>query len=1015
MALNMSFHSIDNLSAKDQRLFNQFGRGIHAEIPFGLIHEAFESIVDTYPQAIAGRHHDGITITYQDLEKRANVLSNELIRRGVRPNDRVCIVVSRSIELLVGIIAILKAGAQYVPLDGGITADGALEHVINDCGGRIILCLRKYRAKVERHSRKYGSEIMELDGQATKALAGNEKRPVVKMDPSFGAYVVYTSGTTGKPKGVDVRHRNIVNNLLVEPANLKITVGKNVAQLLNISFDMAQWEILATLMNGGTLHIRNGVWTDVLEQVDTVIATPTVLGKFSQADFPNIKTVVVGGEPCPVPLAEEWSPYVDFWNICGPTEVTILNTAHLHKPNDLLTIGEPLPNTTLYVLDDDENPVEIGMPGIMWVGGACVSAGYVNLPDLTATRFRMDKFTKDGTMMFNTGDIGRWTEDGELVPLGRKDDQVKIKGFRVELDGVSAAVEGVPSVTKACALLIDSELWAFYSAPSQLDEVSMNKIVEKTLPYYAVPTQWLYISSIPLTPNGKFDKQKLRDMAEALREPKGAVDAESPAGNFPSTTFETGEPMAVSTIDVDLEKCQASRDQNSFSSEDMKEDDAIKYELPSKNGFHGQRWLRHRFFSLYRRFFSFIFFANLIAFVLVWWKSWDNGSLPLSRFPTAIAVNLLIAVAMRQDHVINFLFWLATRVPTWAPLAIRRQCARVYHIGGIHSGAAVSAVLWWLAFTIGATVNFARGRQDVHINTGTVVLSYLVLVLLLAIIGMAHPDIRGRMHDQFEWTHRFAGWTATLLVWAHLVVGTDSLRPKTQSLADALARTPAVYLLALITLSIALPWVRLRRVAVRPEALSKHAIRLHFDFDTPIAGKAIRLSDNPLREWHAFATIDKPGVKGFSIVVSNAGDWTRKTIDGQPQKLWTRGALASGVLTIAPLFKKVVLVATGSGIGPCLPVILERRVPARILWSTPHPSDTFGDEIINDVMRADPRAIIWNTRTQGKPDLITLSYQMMKESDAEAVCVISNKKVTQQIVYGLEARGIPAFGAIFDS
>lgn len=539
------------------------------------------------------------------------------------------------------------------------------------------------------------------------------------------------------------------------------------------------------------------------------------------------------------------------------------------------------------------------------------------------------------------------------------------------------------------------KLWAFYSGPTQLDEDIMGQIVGETLPYYAVPTQWLYIASIPLTPNGKFDKRKLREMAEAQSEPRQAARAESLASSSLSTIIPTQSPSIASTSHIDLEKGHMVYEQDSSSSVDPEED--VKYELPSKNGFHGQRWLRHRFFSLYRRFFSFIFLANLLAFALVWWKSWGSGSLPLSKFPTAIAANLLVAVAMRQDHIINFLFWLATRVPTWAPLAIRRQCARVYHIGGIHSGAAVSAVFWWLVFTVGATVNFARGNHDVPINIGTIVLSYLVLALLLAMVGMAHPDVRAKLHDQFEWTHRFAGWTATALVWVHLVVGTDSLRPETQSLADALAHTPAIYLLALITLSIALPWLRLRRVVVRPEPLSKHAIRLHFDFETPIAGKAIRISDKPLREWHAFATIDKPGEKGFSIVVSNAGDWTRKTIDGQPQRIWTRGALASGVLTIAPLFKKVVLVATGSGIGPCLPVILEGRVPARILWSTPHPRDTFGDEIMEDVLRADPKAIIWNTRTQGKPDLTALAYQMMKESDAEAVCVISNKKVTQYV------------------
>ncbi len=199
----------------------------------------------------------------------------------------------------------------------------------------------------------------------------------------------------------------------------------------------------------------------------------------------------------------------------------------------------------------------------------------------------------------------------------------------------------------------------------------MSRIVGETLPYYAIPTEWLYIASIPLTVNGKFDKRKLKEMAgEAQKKPREALSAESLASSSPSTKIATEDETTPSASTTDLEKGQANSDQDS-SSEDLEED--IRYDLPSKNGFHGQRWLRHRFFSLYRRFFSFIFFANLLAFALVWWKSWDSGSLPLSQFPTAIAVNLLVAVAMRQDHVINFLFWLATRVPTWAPLAIRRQ------------------------------------------------------------------------------------------------------------------------------------------------------------------------------------------------------------------------------------------------------------------------------------------------------------------------------------------------------
>jgi len=149
-------------------------------------------------------------------------------------------------------------------------------------------------------------------------------------------------------------------------------------------------------MNGGTLHIRSNDWESCLKRVDTVIATPSVLGRFRQVDFPNIKTIAVGGEPCPSALAEEWAPHAKFWNVCGPTEISILNTAHLHQPGGPLTIGKPNPNTNVYILDDDEQPVKIGEPGLMWVGGHGVSRGYINLPELTATRYKLDKFTRDG-------------------------------------------------------------------------------------------------------------------------------------------------------------------------------------------------------------------------------------------------------------------------------------------------------------------------------------------------------------------------------------------------------------------------------------------------------------------------------------------------------------------------------------------------------------------------------------------------------------------------------------------
>jgi non-ribosomal peptide synthetase component F len=165
----------------------------------------------------------------------------------------------------------------------------------------------------------------------------------------------------------------------------------------------------------------------ISDQVDTVIATPSILGRYEKKDYPNITTVVVGGEPCPQKLADEWSIDCKFYNICGPTEITILNTAHLHQANRPLSIGKPIPNTTVYILDTNENPAAMGEVGTMWVGGSGVSRGYLYRPELTTQRFKSDKFTQDGTCMFNTGDLVRWRPDGSLEHHGRIDDQVKFK------------------------------------------------------------------------------------------------------------------------------------------------------------------------------------------------------------------------------------------------------------------------------------------------------------------------------------------------------------------------------------------------------------------------------------------------------------------------------------------------------------------------------------------------------------------------------------------------------------
>jgi hypothetical protein len=629
--------------------------------------------------------------------------------------------------------------------------------------------------------------------------------------------------------------------------------------------------------------------------------------------------------------------------------------------------------------------------------------------------------------MFNTGDLGRWLDDGSLEHLGRRDEQVKIKGFRVELDGVSAAIEKFPSITKACALLIGTELWGFYSGPSKVDEATLKKSVAALLPYYAVPSEWRFLSHLELTANGKVDKRVLKCLAEEEEveeipmppsedtskprplvlvehhlKPKASeatlVATDAITAVKPSIDTEKGAPPTVMEVEV-LSGAE----------------EVDKHPLPPKKGFHGGRWVRHRFLSMYRRLFGAIFLSNLGAFIAILYKSLSTGTaLPLPRLADAVSANLMLAVLCRQDHFVNVVYWLATRLPTSWPLCVRRQAARVFHIGGVHSGCAMSATGWWVVFTVAASTSFSGGADSPYpVSGGMLILTYLILLLLATIVIMAYPAIREATHDQFEWTHRFAGWAALALVWAHLVVSTHSL--SREPLGPALATSPGLWMLIVITLSIALPWLNLRRVRVRPEPLSRHAVRLHFDFCTPPAGKGLRISDRPLAEWHAFAAINAPDVAGFSIIVSRAGDWTSRTIDRPPKTIWTRGVPAAGVLTIAPLFKKMVLVATGSGIGPCMPVIMERRVPVRVLWSTPHPLETFGKDIMDAILASDAEAVIWNTRTQGKPDLAGMAYRLYRESGAEAVGVISNKKVTQQLVYRLESRGVPAYGPVFDS
>ncbi|WP_205327335.1 amino acid adenylation domain-containing protein [Glycomyces sp. YM15] len=462
------------------------------------------------PSATAAEHR-GERITYGELERHANRLAARLVKEGVRPGDRVALVVRRGIPMVVGILAILKAGAAYVPQDAKMIRNPVLRHILSTTRSTIVLT--QSDAPIAIPAGILGIDIDEACAEGTDVPA-----PRIDADPGRACYVLFTSGTTGCPNGVAVTHANLANLLLTEPGDLGIRPGTTVGQILNIAFDMAAWEILGCLSHGGTLVIRGDDIGETASRVEVLIATPTILSRIDPDSCERVRTVAVAGEPCPRALADRWARRCTFYNGCGPTETTIVNTMQRHRPNAPLTIGRPTPNNTVYILDEHRNPCPIGEVGEMWAGGDGVSAGYLANPVLNAERYAPDPFLGGGRSMFRTRDLGRWTLDGELEHFGRTDDQVKIRGFRVELDAVSAVLEGVPGCVRAATVRLDDRSLASFVQPATVDPVLARKIVAEALPYYCVPESVHPMEALPLTDRGKIDKPRLLRLARLGRE-----------------------------------------------------------------------------------------------------------------------------------------------------------------------------------------------------------------------------------------------------------------------------------------------------------------------------------------------------------------------------------------------------------------------------------------------------------------------------------------------------------------
>ncbi|KPM39202.1 hypothetical protein AK830_g7337 [Neonectria ditissima] len=419
--------------------------------------------------------------------------------------------------------------------------------------------------------------------------------------------------------------------------------------------------------------------------------------------------------------------------------------------------------------------------------------------------------------------------------------------------------------------------------------------------------------------------------------------------------------------------------------------------------------------SEYRILFTLVFLANLAGAVFFLWLWFLRGHPNKGTPALATSINLAVSIVIREEHVVNALYSAFTACSKTYPLWLRRRMGKIYHLGGLHSGCGVAATFWFVLLSIEKTASFSSETDKDATRWVHIIIVYMLDCLLIAMIVMAYPAIRAKIHNAFEAVHRFAGWSCLGLLWCLTVLDVVIDTPQDESTAAAVFSSVNFWLVAISTCSVVSTWLNCRKIPVESEKLSSHALRMYFNYTNPQPGTTIRLSSRPLLEWHAFATVNNPKEAGFSVVISNAGDWTKQIVNNPPRDIWVRRTPTCGVLRIAPMFNSILLVATGSGIAPCLPVILAQQTNVSLFWSTRDPLETYGPNVASVVLDMGKNAHIHNTSTMGRPQILPSVMNLYKRTGSEAVVVISNPKLTIDLVLDLEALGVPAFGPIWDS
>ncbi|MEU1710844.1 amino acid adenylation domain-containing protein [Streptomyces sp. NPDC005706] len=532
--------------------------GPHRDLPDRRMHELFEEKVREHPHRIAAVH-DGTEWTYDKLNQRANRIAHALLARGLAAEDVVAVVTERNLEWMAAVLAVFKAGGVYLPVEPHFP-DQRIAAMLTRSNCRFVLTefgsasrLPEPSSSPEPH-RLLIADLLAEGGEGDAAPAYQESNPDVPVGAGQLAYIYFTSGSTGEPKGAMCEHAGMLNHLLAKIEDLELGPGQTVAQTAPQCFDISLWQLVSGLLVGArTLIIGQKEILDVRRYIDTVVeggvevlqVVPSYLEVIlthleeQPRDLGRLRVVSATGEALKKELVERWFtafPGIKLMNAYGLTE-TSDDTNHevMDRVPDLerIPLGSVIRNVHVYVVDEQLQPVPLGAPGEIVFSGVCVGRGYINDPERTAAAFGTDPH-RPGRRLYRSGDIGRWLPQGTLEFLGRRDAQTKIRGFRIEIGEIENHLLRVPGVRDSCVVVLEGpdgekHLVAFYAGEAALDPAGLREFLGDALPPYMVPRVFHHRSALPLTGNGKIDKKALvRDAGETAvtgpTAPSGTAD-----------------------------------------------------------------------------------------------------------------------------------------------------------------------------------------------------------------------------------------------------------------------------------------------------------------------------------------------------------------------------------------------------------------------------------------------------------------------------------------------------------